>query len=115
MEQSSLQSAEARVAAQRCPTTLSERFENRRVNHALEERISRLIEGLRRRSEAIARVVHAGAVMVERLAAFARRRSTKRETEAEYWARAQGAGEEFVPVRDQVESQQQVRTKGRGR
>ena len=88
--QSSLQSAEARAAAQRRPTTLSKSFENRRINHALQERVSRLIEGLRRRSEAMARVVQAGTAMVERLAAVTRRRSAKRETETEYWARARG-------------------------
>jgi hypothetical protein len=115
MVQSSLESVEARAAAQRRPTTLSERFENRRVNRTLEERFSRLIEGLRLRSETIARFVHAGAAVVERLTALARRRSAKRETETEYWRQTQGAGEEFVPVRDQIESQKQVRTKGRGR
>ncbi len=115
MVQSSLQSAEARTATQRRPTTLSERFMNRRVNHVLEEQLPRLIEGLRRRSEAIARAVQVGAAMVEHLVAVARRRSAKRETEAEYWARVQGAGEEFVPVRDPLEIQQQTKGKGRGR
>lgn len=115
MVQSSLQSAEAHAAVQRRPTTLSERFENRRVDNALEERMSKRIEGLRCRSETITRVVHASVAMVARLAALARYRLAKRETEAEYWRRSQESREEFVPVRDQIESQKPVRTKGRGR
>jgi hypothetical protein len=106
---------QARAAAQRRPTTLPERFENWRINHALQQRVSRLIEGLRRRSEAIARTVQAGAAMVERLAAVTRRRSAKRETEAEYWARTQGAAEEFAPIREQVETQKRTRAKGGSR
>jgi hypothetical protein len=35
--------------------------------------------------------------------------------EAEYWARAQGAGEEFAPIREQVETQKRTRAKGRSR
>jgi hypothetical protein len=113
MVQSSLQSAEAREAAQRRSTTLSERFANRRINHALEERFPGVIEGLRRRGEAIARAVLAGAAMLERLVALAQRRSAKRETDAEYWGRVRRAGEEFARVRGQAETQKQTRAKGR--
>lgn len=115
LHQPVMQSAEARAAAQPRPTALPDRFANRRVDHALEERLPRLIEGLRRRSEAIARAVQAGTAMVERLAAVVRRRSAKRETEAEFWKRVQGASEEFVPVREQVEVQKQTSARGRGR
>ena len=115
MVQSSLQSAEARAAAQRSPTTLSERFANRRVNQALEQRLPRLIEGLRRRSEVIVRAVQAGTAIFERLAALAQRRSVKREADAEYWGRVQRAGEEFVPDREQSETQMRARARGRGR
>jgi hypothetical protein len=109
MVQSSLQSAEARAAAQRPPTTLPERFASRRVNHALEERLARLIDGLRRRSQALARVVQAGTAMMERLAEVARRRAPKRGTEAEYWASAQRAGEEFTPLCEHVEAQTKIK------
>lgn len=109
MVQSSLQSAEARGAAQRRPATLSERFENRRVNHALEARLPRLIEGLRRRGEAIARAIQAGATMIERLAALTQRRSAKRETESEYWTRVRGAGEVFAPTREHTEAESKAK------
>jgi hypothetical protein len=115
MVQSSMQSAEARAAAQRRPTALPERFQSRRINQELEERLPQLIEGLRRCGEAIARAVQAGAAIFERLAALVQRRSAKRETDAEYWGRVQRAGEEFARVREQVETQQQTRGKGRGR
>jgi hypothetical protein len=115
MVQSSLLSAEARAAAERRPTALPERFQSRRINQALEERLPRLIEGLRRRGEVIAKAVRTGAAMFERLAALAQRRSLKRETDTEYWGRVQRAGEKFVPSREQADTQKQARPKGRGR
>jgi hypothetical protein len=92
--QTSLQSMESRAAAQGNPSTLNARFVNRRINQALEERLPGLVERLRRRGETLARAVQAGAAMVERLAAIARRHVAKRETGAEYWRKVQRAGEQ---------------------
>jgi hypothetical protein len=115
MVQSSLQSAEVRAAARLRPTTLPERFASRRVKHALEDRLPRLIEGLRRRGEAIAMTLRSGAAMVERLVVIAQRRTAKRETEKEYWQEAQRGGEGFVATRGHAEAQTQTKARGRSR
>lgn len=115
MVQSSLLSAEARAATQRVPTTVSERFQNRRVNQVLEERFPRLIEGLRGRGELIASAVLAGTAMVERLMALARGRLVGRESEAQYWRRPRAVNDEFSAIHEQGQSQKPMRMKGRGR
>jgi len=113
--QTSLQSMEARAAARENPSTLNARFMNRRINQALEEHLPGLAERVRRRGETLVRVVRAGAAMVERLASIARRKTVKPETEAEYWRRAQRAGEKIVMAPEQVEAQRQTKRRHKSR
>jgi len=103
MVQASLQSMEARVAAQERPTNLPKRFANRRINDVLEERLPGLAEHLRRHGETMTRIARAAA---ERLAAIARRRSAKHQTEAEYWQRTR---EKAAPMHEQAEACQRRR------
>jgi hypothetical protein len=85
--QISQHAAEARTAAMASPTTLPERFANRRLTRALEDRLPGLAEHLRRHGALMARMAKAGAALAERVATMARLRIMRREkgSEAEYW------------------------------
>lgn len=110
--QTSLHSMEARAAAQKSSATLNARFMNRRIDRVLKEHLPGLAGRLRRHGETLARAVQAGAAMVEQLAAITRRRSAKRQTEAEYWEAVRRAGETVAPVRGQAETEKKVSRRG---
>ncbi len=82
--QKSHQHMEARGSAQETPTSLPERFANRRLSRAIESRLPGLSERLRRYGETIAHITRSGAVLAERIAAMARHQ-VKGQTVEQYW------------------------------
>lgn len=82
--QQSHQKMQARVAAQETPTSLPERFSNRRLTRAIESRLPGLSAQLRRYGETVAHVARSGTALAERIAAVARR-EVKGQTMEQYW------------------------------
>ena len=110
--QASMHSMEARTAANERPTTLSERFANRRVTEAFEARLPGLAERLRQHGAAMARFAESGIVLAQRLAAAVRRRTIKTQTDVEYWRKV---GEKVAPVSTRTDAEMQNRKRGRSR
>ncbi|NNM56236.1 MAG: relaxase domain-containing protein [Acidocella sp.] len=100
--QQSHQKIQARVVAQEAPTSLPERFANRRLTRALESRLPGLSAQLRRYGETVAHIARSGTALAERIAAMARRQ-TKRQTVEQYWesVAAKGASQ---PEQDQAQN-----------
>jgi hypothetical protein len=115
MVQSSLQAAEARVATQRIPTTLSERFATRRIDTALQNSLPRLIEVLRRRADAIAKVVKVGLAKVECLAIVARSSRAKAKSEAGYWRDVHRSGKKSINTREPENAKRETQAKSSSR
>jgi hypothetical protein len=82
--QQSHQKMQARAAAQVTPTSLPERFANRRLTRALESRLPGLSAQLRRYGETVAHIARSGTVLAERIATMARRQ-VKGQTVEQYW------------------------------
>lgn len=78
------QQMEARAAAQEVPTSLPERFANRRLTRAIESLLPGLSAQLRRYGEAVAHIARSGTALAERIAGMARR-PVKGQTVEQYW------------------------------
>jgi molybdopterin-guanine dinucleotide biosynthesis protein len=101
---------EARAAAHLNPTTLRDRFANRRINKALEDRLPGLLTRLRRNGAAMGRIAQAGMALVERVAEIAQHRRVKRPAETAYWETLAQKG---APPAEATETLKQTNTKGR--
>jgi hypothetical protein len=88
--QTSLQPLEARSvvhgsAAQQPNPSLADRFAQRRLSDALQERVPGLTEQIRRHGQSIIRAARAGTALAESLAAIAGRRVIQRMDARAYW------------------------------
>ena len=93
---------EARAAARETPTSLPERFANRRLTCAIESRLPGLSAQLRRYGETVAHIARSGTALAERLAIMAKCQ-TKGQTVEQYWESVAAKGS-LQPEQDQVQT-----------
>ena len=103
--QKSLQSFEARAAAQEKPAFLVERLKQAKILHVLESQLPALAERLHRHIAAMAQFVRAGSALKERIVAVRRQKAHLGGDAEAYWQRVAAKAK---PRQDEPEVQKQT-------
>jgi len=110
--QASLQPLEARAAEGLVASSLPDRLAHSRITEILEVRLLGLAAGFRRHAKIIAKIVHGGAAVAERIAAAVRQQAGKRPDATAYWRKmAQMSADKS----DQVPAEKHSEMRGRRR
>jgi hypothetical protein len=109
--QKTLQPLERREAADGLKTQLRERSMIRRVTQQLRSRLPGLSETLRRQGERLNQVTRAGAAMAQRVVTAARRRTSNKTTDRDYWKSVADQAKDPTLSEDQKQTKRRTRSR----